>query len=80
MGLDVRTKDSGKHRGKRKLSKKGDAEYRRVLYNAAMSAKRAHLYFTTYFDRLCAGGVSTTGALVAITLPSALPTNSSRTE
>ena len=66
MGLDVRTKDSGKHRGKRKLSKKGDSEYRRVLYNAAMKAKRDQGYFTRYYESLVSRGIAGTGALVAI--------------
>ena len=38
MGLDVRVRDSGTFRGRRKLTKKGDPEVRRLLYNAAMAA------------------------------------------
>lgn len=40
IGLDVRVRDSGKHRGRRKLTKQGDPELRRLLYLAAMQAKR----------------------------------------
>lgn len=40
IGLDVRVRDSGTHRGRRKLTKQGDPELRRLLYLAAMQAKR----------------------------------------
>lgn len=40
LGLDVRVRDSGKQRGQRKLTKQGDPELRRLLYNAAMAARR----------------------------------------
>lgn len=40
IGLDVRVRDSGKHRGRRKLTKQGHPELRRLLYLAAMQAKR----------------------------------------
>jgi len=40
LGLDVRVRDSGTHRGRRKLTKQGDPELRRLLYNAAMAARR----------------------------------------
>jgi transposase len=66
MGLDLRTKDTGKHRGKRKLTKKGDPEYRRVLYNAAMAATRDAGYFRRYYEQLCQRGIPTTGAFVAV--------------
>ena len=39
-GLDPRPDDSGQHRGKRRLSKRGPAELRRLLYLAAMSASQ----------------------------------------
>jgi len=40
IGMDVRVRDSGKKQGKRKLTKQGDPELRRLLYLAAMQAKR----------------------------------------
>ena len=40
MGLDVRVRDSGKKRGRRCLTKQGNPELRRLLYLAAMQAKR----------------------------------------
>jgi len=36
MGMDVRVHDSDHFRGKRKLTKKGEPELRRILFNAAM--------------------------------------------
>ena len=36
MGMDVRVRQSGRWRGRSKLTKKGDPEVRRLLFNAAM--------------------------------------------
>ena len=41
LGMDLRAKDSGKKTGTRRLSKKGDAEIRRLAHNAAMAACRS---------------------------------------
>src|SRR5680860_1402225 len=38
IGLDPRANDSGHKTGRRRLSKRGPAELRRLLFNAAMSA------------------------------------------
>lgn len=65
MGLDVKTKDSGKHRGRRKLSKQGDPEYRRLLYCAAMAARRSPAFAPIYEDATKRGYAST-AALVII--------------
>ena len=65
LGLDVRVRDSGKFRGRRKLTKKGEPELRRLLYNAAMCACRDphwHAYYRSLRDR----GFSGTAALVAL--------------
>lgn len=35
LGLDIRARESGKYKGKRKLTKRGEAEIRRLLYCAA---------------------------------------------
>jgi transposase len=40
LGLDPRPDESGEHRGRRRLSKRGDPEWRRLLVAAAMSAAR----------------------------------------
>jgi transposase len=65
MGLDVRVRDSGTLRGRRKLSKKGDPELRRLLYNAAMAACRQP-HWKSYYRSLRDRGFSGTAALVAV--------------
>ncbi len=50
LGLDVRMKESGRFKGKRKLTKKGPAEVRRLLYCAAKPA-RSHGAFAAYHQR-----------------------------
>ena len=50
LGMDVRIKESGTYRGKRKLTKKGPAEIRRLLYCAAM-AGRCYKPFADYHQR-----------------------------
>lgn len=64
LGMDVRVRDSGKFIGRRKLTKKGDAEYRRVVYNAAVTAGR--YCFKPYLERYKARGMKTTQAYVAL--------------
>lgn len=66
LGLDVRTKDSGKHKGRRKLTKKGEAEYRRLLHNAAMAATKKGRHFHEQYQHLQARGLSKIAALVVI--------------
>ncbi|MBT8132640.1 MAG: IS110 family transposase [Gammaproteobacteria bacterium] len=66
IGLDVRTKDSGKHTGRRKLTKKGEPEYRRLLHNAAMAATKKGRYFHEEYQRLQARGLCKIAALVVI--------------
>jgi len=64
-GLDPRADDSGNHRGKRKLSKRGPSQMRRLLFNAAMSASKTAVWkplYQRYRDR----GWSSTAALVII--------------
>lgn len=50
LGLDVRIKESGRFKGKRKLTKKGPAEIRRLLYCAAKPA-RSHEPFARYHQQ-----------------------------
>jgi transposase len=66
LGLDVRTKDSGYFRGQRKLTKRGEPEYRRLLHCAAMAAVRRHPYFAERYRSLIARGLPTTAAYVVI--------------
>jgi transposase len=64
-GFDPRPDDSGQHRGKRRLSKRGPSELRRLLYVAAMSAKKTKLW-KPLFEHYRAKGLSTTAALVIL--------------
>lgn len=65
LGLDVRVRDSGSHRGRRRLTKKGDPELRRLLHNAAMAACRSPRWQPLYQSYL-ARGLETTQALVIL--------------
>jgi len=64
-GLDPRPDDSGQHRGKRRLSKRGPAELRRLLYMAAMSAAKTKTWRPLY-EHNRAKGLSTTATLVIL--------------
>jgi transposase len=64
-GLDPRPNDSGRKRGKRKLSKQGTRVGRTLLYNAAMSATNTKIWrpiYEAYLER----GLSKIQAIVAI--------------
>lgn len=65
LGLDLRVSKSGQKDGRRSLTKRGDGEARRLLYNAAMSAGRTAAWKPFYDDQR-AGGLSTTQAFVAL--------------
>lgn len=65
LGLDVRVRDSGTYSGRRRLSKQGDAETRRLLHNAAMAASRTATWKPVY-QRYVARGMKRTQALVAL--------------
>lgn len=65
IGLDVRVRDSGTLKGRRKLTKKGSPELRRLLYLAAMTARRSATWapvYQRYLDR----GLATTEALIIL--------------
>lgn len=64
-GLDPRPRDSGNHTGKRRLTKQGNPEDRRLIYLAAQSASKSKL-FNPLYKRLLAKGFSTTEAIVII--------------
>jgi len=55
FGMDLRVRDSGQFRGQRKLSKQGNAEERRLIYMAAVSACNNPL-FRALRDKLLAKG------------------------
>lgn len=65
LGMDVRVRDSGHSRGRRKLTKQGDPELRRLLHNAAMAAARKGRWKTLY-DAYQARGLSKTQSLVIL--------------
>jgi transposase len=64
-GLDPRPDDSGQHRGRRRLSKRGPSELRRLLYLAAMAAAKTKTWNPLY-AHYRAKGLSTTAALVIL--------------
>ena len=66
IGLDLRVRDSGKHKGKRKLSKRGDPEARRLLYMAALAASQQPGPFAALRARYLEAGFSKTEAIVFI--------------
>jgi len=55
LGLDVRVRDSGQLRGKRRLTKKGNPELRRLLFLAAMQAARSRSWKDFYQKQLDRG-------------------------
>lgn len=65
LGLDVRVRDSGKKRGKRCLTKQGDPELRRLLYLAAMQAKRQPAW-QAFYQRQLDRGLSRIQALTIL--------------
>lgn len=64
LGMDIRIRRSGKYKGHEKLTKKGDAECRRLLHNAARAAGRGD--HKAYYERLLARGFASTQAHVAV--------------
>ena len=64
-GLDPRPDDSGQHHGKRRLSKRGPAELRRLLYLAALSAVKTKIWRPLY-EHYRAKGLSTTAAFIIL--------------
>lgn len=48
VGMDPRPCDSGQKRGRRRLSKRGPSEGRRLLYNAAMAAAKSPIWQPIY--------------------------------
>ena len=64
-GLDPRPRDSGAMAGRRRLSKRGDPELRRLLYMMASSATRTKAFGPIY-QALKARGFKSTQALVIL--------------
>lgn len=65
LGMDLRVSKSGQKDGRRSLTKRGDSEARRLLYNAAMSASRTAAW-KPFYEQQRARGFSTTQALVIL--------------
>lgn len=65
LGMDLDVDDSGKKKGVRHLTKKGDPEIRRLTYNAAMAACRSSKW-KPFYESYLARGFSKTQALVAL--------------
>jgi transposase len=65
VGLDPRACDSGQKQGRRRLSKRGPSELRRLLYNCAQAAARTPTW-KPYYTQLKTGKFSTTQALVIL--------------
>jgi len=65
LGLDVRVRDSGQLRGRRRLTKKGNPELRRLLFLAAMQAARSRSW-KDFYQRHLDRGFSRIQALVVL--------------
>ena len=50
LGMDIRIRESGKYRGRRKLTKRGEAEIRRLLY-CAVRGSTSYLPFAQYLQK-----------------------------
>ena len=65
LGLDVRIRESGYFKGRRKLTKRGEPELRRLLYCASQGAQSYHL-FADYHQRQLEKGLSKIAARVIL--------------
>lgn len=65
VGLDPRPNESGQHHGRRRLSKRGHPEWRRLLVAAAMSATRTKAWMD-YANRQRAKGLPATAVHVIL--------------
>lgn len=65
LGMDVRVRDSGKQVGRRKLTKKGDPELRRLLYTAAMAACKTTTW-KNHYGAFLSQGLKPTQALIKL--------------
>lgn len=65
LGMDLQISDSGQKTGRRRLTKRGCSEIRRLLHNAAMSASRSVAWKEVYAHHR-SKGKATTEALVIL--------------
>lgn len=66
LGLDLRVRDSGDKSGRRRLTKRGDPETRRLGHNASMAASRSETW-SAFYQHCLAQGKAKTQALVILT-------------
>jgi len=64
-GLDPRPDESGRRQGRRRLSKRGPGEMRRIVFNCAMSAAKTQLW-RPYYQAQRAKGLSSTAAIIIL--------------
>ena len=65
IGIDVRLRESGKYKGKRKLTKCGESEIRRLLFCATQGA-RSYRLFDDYYQNQLRKGLSRIAAKVVL--------------
>lgn len=65
LGLDVRIRESGRFKGKRKLTKQGEPEVRRLLFCASHPARHYHR-FAAYYQRQLDKGLCKIAARVTL--------------
>jgi transposase len=65
IGLDVRRRESGRYKGHRKLTKRGEAEIRRLLFCASQSAQHEPR-FAEYYQRQLDKGLPKTAARIIL--------------
>jgi transposase len=66
VGIDPRPCDSGQKRGRRRLSKRGSSEGRRLLYNAAMAAAKSCQWQPLYAHYRQLGWPSTAAIVIIV--------------
>lgn len=67
VGLDTKVRESGKRRGRRALSRNGDAELRRLLYLAAQATTRVKgSPFADIYQRHRDRGLTTTESICVV--------------
>ncbi|POF38615.1 IS110 family transposase [Pseudomonas laurylsulfativorans] len=65
LGMDPRVRQSGQKDQRRRLSKRGDSEFRRLFHNSAMAASRSPIW-KPYYESYLARGLKGTQALVIL--------------
>jgi transposase len=66
VGLDVRKRESGQWHGKEKLSKRGNAFVRKILFQIAWGLKQHHPVYQAYYRRLRDRGKHYVTCLLAV--------------